>query len=242
MFDETTPLNTPLGDPEYDRLDSILNRFKNENAMNLEAVDGFFAALISSPQMTPPSVYLQEVWGGGEMSDKEAFGDGQEFKEFMNLIMRHWNDVSRRLHDSEVFFPVLIQDSDGNAEANDWANGFVRGMKLHYEDWAELIEDEKNSGALVPILTLAHEHDPDPELRPYKEPITKERREQLIDGLAAGTMRIYEYFESHRRMAVSAIKEGNTYRRKTPKVGRNESCPCGSGRKYKRCCGNVTLN
>ena len=28
------------------------------------------------------------------------------------------------------------------------------------------------------------------------------------------------------------------YRRETPKVGRNESCPCGSGRKYKHCCLN----
>jgi transposase-like protein len=26
------------------------------------------------------------------------------------------------------------------------------------------------------------------------------------------------------------------YRRETPKVGRNEPCPCGSGQKYKRCC------
>jgi SEC-C motif-containing protein len=25
--------------------------------------------------------------------------------------------------------------------------------------------------------------------------------------------------------------------RSTPKVGRNEPCPCGSGRKYKHCCG-----
>lgn len=26
-------------------------------------------------------------------------------------------------------------------------------------------------------------------------------------------------------------------RRDTPKVGRNEPCPCGSGKKYKKCCG-----
>ncbi len=26
--------------------------------------------------------------------------------------------------------------------------------------------------------------------------------------------------------------------RPTPKIGRNEACPCGSGQKYKRCCGN----
>jgi preprotein translocase subunit SecA len=29
-------------------------------------------------------------------------------------------------------------------------------------------------------------------------------------------------------------------RRKTPKVGRNEKCPCGSGEKYKNCCGRRT--
>jgi uncharacterized protein YecA (UPF0149 family) len=27
------------------------------------------------------------------------------------------------------------------------------------------------------------------------------------------------------------------YKRETPKVGRNEPCPCGSGKKYKKCCG-----
>lgn len=30
---------------------------------------------------------------------------------------------------------------------------------------------------------------------------------------------------------------GTTYRRETPKVGRNEPCPCGSGKKFKKCCG-----
>lgn len=27
------------------------------------------------------------------------------------------------------------------------------------------------------------------------------------------------------------------FQRESPKVGRNESCPCGSGKKYKKCCG-----
>jgi SEC-C motif-containing protein len=30
---------------------------------------------------------------------------------------------------------------------------------------------------------------------------------------------------------------GKTVRRETPKVGRNDPCPCGSGKKYKKCCG-----
>ncbi len=28
-----------------------------------------------------------------------------------------------------------------------------------------------------------------------------------------------------------------TYVRQTPKVGRNDNCPCGSGKKFKKCCG-----
>ncbi|MGE4498835.1 MAG: preprotein translocase subunit SecA [Hydrogenovibrio sp.] len=34
-------------------------------------------------------------------------------------------------------------------------------------------------------------------------------------------------------------KEG-TYRREAPKVGRNDPCPCGSGKKYKQCCGKLS--
>lgn len=31
--------------------------------------------------------------------------------------------------------------------------------------------------------------------------------------------------------------EGRTVRREEPKVGRNDPCPCGSGKKFKKCCG-----
>ncbi|MDK2807768.1 MAG: preprotein translocase subunit SecA, partial [Clostridiales bacterium] len=31
--------------------------------------------------------------------------------------------------------------------------------------------------------------------------------------------------------------ENGTYRREGAKVGRNDPCPCGSGKKYKQCCG-----
>ncbi|NLD17306.1 MAG: hypothetical protein GX666_06980, partial [Tissierellia bacterium] len=33
------------------------------------------------------------------------------------------------------------------------------------------------------------------------------------------------------------LKKGKTFVRKEEKVGRNDPCPCGSGKKYKKCCG-----
>ena len=51
-------------------------------------------------------------------------------------------------------------------------------------------------------------------------------------------------FAQHRKGMEQAIQASGgkdralqPLRRKTPKVGRNEPCPCGSGKKYKKCCG-----
>ena len=34
-----------------------------------------------------------------------------------------------------------------------------------------------------------------------------------------------------------ARRSVKTIRHETPKLGRNDACPCGSGKKYKKCCG-----
>jgi len=104
-------------------------------------------------------------------------------------------------------------------------------MKMRSEDWAGLLDDEEHGGLLVPILALAQEHDPDPEMRPYKEPMTAERREQLMIGIAA-----------RRRLTSHAKQEGGPHWRSGPKVGLNDPCPCGSGKKFKKCCGALTLH
>jgi uncharacterized protein len=94
----------------------------------------------------------------------------------------------------------------------------------------------------VPILALAHEHDPDPEMRPYKEPISAEARENLIVGAAAGVTGIYRYFESQRLVEKELYDDATTFRRVMPKIGRNDPCPCGSGKKFKHCCGRTTMH
>jgi uncharacterized protein len=92
-------------------------------------------------------------------------------------------------------------------------------------------------GPLVPILALAYEHDPDPEMRPYKDGINTERREKLILGAAAGVKAIYEYFGPERRRIAAEL--GRAGPRAERKIGRNDSCGCGSGKKYKHCCGKA---
>jgi len=46
--------------------------------------------------------------------------------------------------------------------------------------------------------------------------------------------------ESDSEGHTSPAGQTGTVRRETPKVGRNDPCPCGSGKKYKQCCGKLS--
>ncbi len=175
----------PLTDAEFDRLDEVLKRFGDKRAMNLEQLDGFFAALICGPNIVPPSEYLPKIWGD-DMINEGVFSAQPMLEEFISLVTQHWNVISHTLRSGDVFTPLLLEDDHGVSHANDWASGFVCGMELRREDWASLLDDEDHGGSLLPILALAHEHDPDPAIRPYKEPINAELREKLIVATAAG--------------------------------------------------------
>ncbi|MBT6345937.1 MAG: UPF0149 family protein [Nitrospina sp.] len=233
-------MDTPLSAKEYDELENILNQFQKENVMNVEGIEGLFTALISSPEMTQPNIYLREIWGDKGIPANDALQNDQETQDFMNLLMRHWNTVVNKLNGGGVFIPVFLKDPTGITNGNDWAQGYVRGVQLHQEDWSGLLQDKENANALIPIVALAHEHDPDPKKRTYDEPISQELRKQLIAGLSTGAKDIYKYFEPHRHQSALAAKAKQTFKRETVKVGRNEPCPCGSGRKSKRCCGEGT--
>jgi uncharacterized protein len=231
----------PLTDAELERLTTVLKRFDDKRAMNLEQLDGFLSALICCPDLVPPSEYLPEIWGGDIVLEDE-FSAQPILNDFLSLIMRHWNAIVDTLQSGDVYMPLLLEDENGITHANDWANGFLRGMELRKAHWADLIDDEENGGSLIPIFTLAHEHDPDPTMRPYKEPVSAELRETLIVGAAAGMNRIYHYFEAQRLLGTEPLGNVTTFRRTTPKIGRNEPCPCGSGKKFKQCCGKTTLH
>ena len=226
----------PLTETELDQLTAVLEGIGDERSMNLEQLDGFLAALICGPELVPPSKYLPLIWG-----DQTVFEDTSSAQEVLSLVMRHWNAIADTLNSRDVYLPLLIEDESGIAHGNDWANGFLRGMEFGKEDWAILLDEEDHGGSLLAIFALANEHNPDPELRPYKDPITANNRETLIAAAAAGTMQIYRYFKTLRTLSNDPHTIPD-FLRKMPKIGRNDPCPCGSGKKFKLCCGKVTLH
>jgi uncharacterized protein len=207
--------------------------------MNLEELDGFFAALIAGPETVMPSEYYSEVFGG-EMSEACEFASLDQANDILGFMMRHWNTIAGTLFKNEVYVPLLLEDENGMAHGNDWADGFMRGMHMRHDGWAELVNDEEHGGCLIPMMVLYHEHDEDPEIRP--EPISPEKREDVIVHMAAGLLGAYRHFRSHRQAHVGTTVTAEPRHGSTRKVGRNDPCPCGSGRKFKRCCGGATVN
>jgi uncharacterized protein len=63
---------------------------------------------------------------------------------------------------------------------------------------------------------------------------------EIEHHMAAGLLQAYRYFRSHRQG--SPVAYTSDLHRNAPKIGRNEPCPCGSGKKFKRCCGGATVN
>ena len=216
-----------LSEEALDVLAEILDGMPG--AMNLEMVDGFLTALICSPELVMPSTYMQYILG-----EEHEFETSEQAQKFAGLILRHWNSIVSQLEKNEYFYPVLLESEDG-AMGNDWAAGFLSGMHLGGDEWKEYLDDDEKSGVFVPILILANEHNPDPELRP--EPIDAEKREKILAYLTLSVPIMYAHFAQHRKSNALSHQQAKTFQRSSGKVGRNEPCPCGSNQKHKKCCG-----
>ena len=92
---------------------------------------------------------------------------------------------------------------------------------------AKIVFPGLRRGYLIPMMMLCHEHDPDPEMRP--DPISPEKREGVIVQMAVGLLAADRYFREHREAYTDTTATSESPRN-VSKVGRNDLCPCGSGR------------
>jgi hypothetical protein len=80
-----------------------------------------------------------------------------------------------------------------------------------------LLGNKGDFARFVPILALIHEHNADPDMRPYKEPISEEQRDHLLAGVAEAVTGTYRYFAAHRQRAHRVGKTTSLAQRKQGK-------------------------
>jgi uncharacterized protein len=232
-------LDRDLSEKDYEQLAGMLSRIVGGKIPNLEALDGFLTALIISPELIKPSEFVPVIISGGTEEGDLVFESTIEAEQFYTLLMRYWNQINREFVSGEFHMPYLTEDEEGKIHGNDWAKSFLATTHLRFDVWAEIVNDEERSGPFVPIWALAYENSEDPSLRPFKAPITMEKRENLVASMIAGIKQLYDLFRGHLR-TVDEI--GPSARSPCEKVGRNDPCPCGSGKKFKKCCGQIAFH
>jgi uncharacterized protein len=89
--------NEPLTDGEIGRLGAFLKSCKGGTAMNVEQLDGFFAALIAVPDTVIPSEYYSQLFDGA-VSDACDFGSFDEANEILGRMRRQSNTIASTLY------------------------------------------------------------------------------------------------------------------------------------------------
>ena len=221
----------PLTDEELDELDDFLmSDATGEESMDISMLDGFLTALAVGPNTLPPTQWLPVVWGGEAAWESKA-----QAERMMSLVFRHMNDIADFLREEPESYEPLLYEREHEGKTvriiDEWCTGFVQGMALDEAGWRPLIESEEGDELLYPILLYGTEAGWD-ELKDHPE--LEARHDEFAASLAENVLDIMEWWLPTRKAKA-------TLRREEPKVGRNDPCPCGSGKKYKKCCGGQKI-
>ena len=208
--------------------DFLLSEAVGDDAMLLSELDGFLAGLIVCPDLILPGEWLPVVWGG----DEPVFDGLEQAKAVNNLIMGHYNDILRQL-DRRRYAPVYDIDRDDSPLWEIWIEGLLAAMRLRPQAWLkwtqEHEEDDDLQQAWFVLTRLA-------ELAINLDDLEPLEIDEELEDLAPDLIPVSVETLHHRRLARQS-QHGLPFERAQPKVGRNDPCPCGSGKKYKKCCG-----
>jgi len=226
-----------LTDDEFAELDDLLmSDVVPENGMDVSTLDGFLAAVLLNPDLILPSQWLPWVWDMEDAREAPDFADLAQAERAMAMIMGHYNDVARAIEAGD-FEPVLYElaQADGSEffDAEGWADGFMLGVTRFVDPWWRPVL-EKHVELIAPMVLLGTERGWQAvEESGDNKAATKAAYEAIPDAVAA----LSEHFRPMREQADRERLAPS--RRVAAKVGRNDPCPCGSGKKYKQCHGRL---
>ena len=193
------------------------------NTMRCDEVQGFMMALLSGPDALNPTNWLPEILG------EESLFDAKERTEIERLVMAMAADMRMKL--DEKILPDLwfYEDEAGNPDFYTWCNAYLYALDIVPTDWFEAVDQEEFEDLFYPIMALGGIYDEEENGEVILH-LNEKELTQLESDLPHVLLDIYWYWQS-------IINKPQTVRREGEKVGRNDPCPCGSGKKYKACCG-----
>ncbi|MCX7892699.1 MAG: UPF0149 family protein [Burkholderiales bacterium] len=218
----------PFGDAEVDRLEALAGTGKLAGrAMLPDELQGFLCAVVSAPQPIPEAVWMP-IALGVDPADEEVAASG-----IVPLVRRLADECERDLLEERGIEPILAPGPGGQGlDYARWARGYLEGVSLAEPAW-DAADPEAAHDLVLPFLALAGDATPAERhacAGLIGLPEGADLDAALEEDLAALVQENFEHW-LRRRLVPDPI------RRASPRVGRNDPCTCGSGRKYKQCCG-----
>jgi len=229
-------INTPLDDSELDRLDRfLLDRVdedadtdgKDEGVLDISELDGMFTAVVSGPVSIMPSRWLPALWG----DFAPVWSSKAEFEEVFSMLVRHMNSiVAALMYEPEHFEPLFLErEVQGKTYTivDEWCEGYRRGMALAAEQW------EAGGMEMAVLVAPIRAFTSDTEWRAH-DLASSEETDNVRRAITPNVRAIHAYWSKRRGDRTGPVTP--PAHRAEPRVGRNDPCPCGSGKKYKKCC------
>jgi uncharacterized protein len=231
-------LSAPLSEAEFNELDRFLaSEATSDQTMMIDTLDGYLAALVLGPVDVPTEKWFPGIWGPNA-DHAPKFKDAEQARRITDLIVRHCSGIRWAIdYDPDdidsIFDTASYQDkSKEYLDGEMWAYGFLQGIALARTAWQPLFEDAQAMEALMPIYILGTD-DVTPEQRVLSN--TPAKRETLTQQIPASIGVLWRFWHPDHLPRCDAM--AIPVKRSEPKVGRNDPCLCGSGKKYKKCCG-----
>ncbi len=243
-----------LSDAETEELFALMaDPSLGEDAMSIDMADGYLTAIAVGPSPLPVHDWLEDIFAQPTLPLPH---DPVRQQRLLQLLLHRYADIQAALamRPAEVSLEALytplsseVPESDcitpyqlnangervGEWELKYWAEGFRLAVAAD-DDWEPLTADPDSIHLLGPMVLYSMGYNPD-RLDFQLEAEGKE----LLPSLIISVYALRDWWQGYRRThgSGSAYPATLPIVRDTPKVGRNDPCPCGSGKKFKKCCG-----
>ncbi len=186
----------------------------------LSYLNGLVTAVIVGPEAVPAAEWIGCFLEGSDGSSDEA--DSL----LATVALIEHGKIVESLGSHGSYEPHFWEDGDGNLVTRDWAEGFFTGIRLRSEGWKPFLEGK---GRIMTAMLCVLLQDKEIEAQ------LVEQNEDPKRLFASPQVKVADYIR-----ALYPIRREHALDIETQeaKIGRNDPCPCGSGKKYKKCCLN----
>ena len=231
-------LDQSLSVDELNELDDFLaNEFIEATSMDVSTLEGFLTAIAIGPNTVMPSDWLPWVWDIKDGEAEAKFESEEQANRIMSQVIRYYNAVVHTFMVDPASFEAVFRFGEqwGAAE---WCEGFLLGFQFDEAAWSLLTVEQP--AWFTPFLRLGTDEgidiitsadDAEKWMNKIERSLVKmnaywiDRRAGRPGGLAG------DDFNFGRQQIFGRVIGGGL------KIGRNDPCPCGSGKKFKKCCG-----